>query len=104
MTTGTFVAHELQLHRVPAAISDEAAVLVEPWSCALHAVLAAPVDADATVLVLGSGTMGLLVIAGLRALGNRARILAVARYPHQERLAKALGADQGQNVTTADEE
>jgi threonine dehydrogenase-like Zn-dependent dehydrogenase len=106
MTAGTFVAHELQLHRVPAAIPDEAAVLIEPWSCALHAVLAGEVDSDMTVLVLGSGTMGLLVIAGLRALGSRARILAVARYPHQERLARALGADEvlpGRSTAELDE-
>jgi threonine dehydrogenase-like Zn-dependent dehydrogenase len=94
MTAGSFVAHELQLHRVPDPIPDAAAVLVEPWSCALHAALAARVNADTTALVLGAGTMGLLVIAALRALGSRARILAAARYPHQERLARALGADQ----------
>ncbi|HWN81410.1 MAG TPA: alcohol dehydrogenase catalytic domain-containing protein, partial [Candidatus Udaeobacter sp.] len=106
MTAGTFVAHELQLHRVPPAIPDEAAVLIEPWSCALHAVLLAPITADSTVLVLGSGTMGLLVIAGLRALASRARILAVARYPHQARLAQALGADEllpGRSTAELDE-
>jgi threonine dehydrogenase-like Zn-dependent dehydrogenase len=94
MTTGTFVAHEIQLHRVPDLVPDEAAVLVEPWSCALHAVLAARLTDDMTALVLGSGTMGLLTIAALRALGSRVRVLAVARYSHQERLARALGADQ----------
>jgi threonine dehydrogenase-like Zn-dependent dehydrogenase len=93
MTTGTFVAHELQLHRVPESVPDEAAVLVEPWSCALHAVLAARLTDDRTALVLGAGTMGLLTIAAIRALGGRARVVAVARYPHQERLARTLGAD-----------
>ena len=34
------VVHRSQLHAVPDAVSDEAAVLVEPFSVALHAVLA----------------------------------------------------------------
>ena len=92
MTSGSFVAHEAQLHRVPETIADEAAVLVEPWSCALHAVLRAGVPEGSTAIVLGAGTMGLLTIAALSALGVRARILAVARYPHQATLARALGA------------
>jgi threonine dehydrogenase-like Zn-dependent dehydrogenase len=97
MTNGSFVAHEAQLHRVPESIADEAAVLIEPWSCALHAVLRAGVPESGTVIVLGAGTMGLLTIAALSALsaaGARARILAVARYPHQAALARALGADE----------
>src|SRR5262245_12079361 len=61
--SGSLVAHETQLHPVPEAVADEAAVLAEPFSCALHAVLRAfpgasqadPVNA----LVLGCGTMGL---------------------------------------------
>ncbi len=93
MTSGSFVAHEAQLYRVPEAIPDEAAVLIEPWSCALHAVLRAGVPESGTAIVLGAGTMGLLTLAALTALGARARILAIARYPHQAALARALGAD-----------
>jgi threonine dehydrogenase-like Zn-dependent dehydrogenase len=48
---------------------------------------------EATVLVLGCGTMGLLTMAALRALGHRGRILAAAKYPHQQELARKLGAD-----------
>ena len=37
---GTFmVAHESQLHPVPEAMTDEAAVMVEPTACAVHAAL-----------------------------------------------------------------
>jgi threonine dehydrogenase-like Zn-dependent dehydrogenase len=90
----SFVAHRLQLHRVPAAIPDESAVLIEPFSCALHAVLEAGLTAGATALVVGSGTMGLLTIAAIRALGLGARVLALAKHPHQAAFARALGADQ----------
>jgi threonine dehydrogenase-like Zn-dependent dehydrogenase len=37
--SGSLVAHEVQLHRVPDGISAEEAVLVEPFACALHATL-----------------------------------------------------------------
>jgi threonine dehydrogenase-like Zn-dependent dehydrogenase len=91
--SASLVAHEVQLHRVPDAVTDDAAVLVEPFSCALHGVLRAP-RAPGTALVLGCGTMGLLTIAALRALDFPQRILALARYPHQQELARTLGADE----------
>ena len=34
-----FAAHESQLHPVPEGLADEAAVLVEPAACAVHAAL-----------------------------------------------------------------
>jgi len=89
-----FVAHGSQIHRVPEGISDEEATLIEPFSCALHAALMGlPTDAQ-TVLVLGCGAVGLLIIASLRALDRKCRIVAVAKYPHQHQLAKQFGADE----------
>jgi threonine dehydrogenase-like Zn-dependent dehydrogenase len=89
-----FIAHAFQLHRVPDSLSDEEAVLIEPFSCCLHAVLQIrPADAE-TVLVLGCGTIGLMTIAALRAIGCRCRILAAARYPHQQAFARELGAEE----------
>ena len=87
------VAHEWQLHRVPDNVPDEAAVLTEPLSCAVHGVLGAKVSEGERVLVVGCGSIGLLTIAALRALAPRCTIVAVAKYAHQQELAKALGAD-----------
>ena len=87
------VAHRSQLHAVPADWSDEAAVMVEPTACAVHGALAADVQAGELVVVLGSGTLGLLTIAALRRYGRDRTILAVAKHPQQRALAKALGAD-----------
>lgn len=89
----SLVAHELQLHAVPDGISDEAAVLIEPFSCCLHAVERADLPREGTVLVIGCGTIGALTIAALRASGSRCRLIAVARYPHQAAAARRLGAD-----------
>jgi threonine dehydrogenase-like Zn-dependent dehydrogenase len=86
------VAHPSQLHAVPADMSDEAAVIVEPTACAVHGALAARVGDGDTVVVLGSGTLGLLTIAALRRFTPAGPIIAVAKYPVQRELAQALGA------------
>ncbi|MGQ0434640.1 MAG: zinc-dependent alcohol dehydrogenase [Microthrixaceae bacterium] len=85
------LAHEQQLVAVPDDLSDEAAVLVEPAACAVHA--AAQVDATSTA-VIGAGTLGLLTIAALRRSHPDMDLLATAKHPHQRTLAKELGADQ----------
>ena len=86
------VAHESQLHRVPDDLSDEAAVLVEPAACAVHAARSVPA-ADA-VAVVGAGTLGLCTIAALASLPRRPELLlATAKHPEQRALARSLGAD-----------
>jgi len=86
------VAHTGQLHAVPAALDDRDAILVEPLSCALHAVLRSRPAAGDRVLVLGAGTLGLLVIAALVESAPGVRIIAAAKHPHQRRLAAEFGA------------
>ncbi|MHB9059736.1 MAG: zinc-dependent alcohol dehydrogenase, partial [Bacillota bacterium] len=89
----SFVAHETQLHHIPDDLSDEEAVLVEPLSCSLHAVARhRPADGE-VVLVVGAGIIGLGVIASLRALGHKNRIIALARHEHQGEAAARMGAD-----------
>lgn len=91
--SASFVAHRSQLYAVPEALSDEAALMVEPFACGLHAVLLdLPADGE-TILILGAGTIGLVTLAALRALGCRARVLVSARYAHQAAAAQRLGAD-----------
>ncbi len=87
-------AHESMCIPVPEDVSDEAAVLADPFSVSLHAILHEPPPAEGTVLVYGCGTLGLLSIPILRALHPRVRILAVARFDHQAALARRLGAER----------
>ncbi len=97
-----FVAHDSQLHRLPATLSDEAAVLVEPLAGGIHAALktAPPVQRavesgqQPVVAVLGAGTMGLAAIAGLRRYLPESRIVVGARYRHQREFAQHFGADE----------
>jgi threonine dehydrogenase-like Zn-dependent dehydrogenase len=85
------VAHESQLVPVPDDLSDEAAVLIEPMACAVHAARAV---ADDEVAVIGSGALGLLTIAALRRLADPGGpLIATAKHPEQRRWAKELGAD-----------
>jgi threonine dehydrogenase-like Zn-dependent dehydrogenase len=88
------VAHESQLHEVPDDLSDEAAVMVEPAACAVHAACAADIAGGERVMVLGAGTLGLCVIAALRELFLPGALVAIAKHPEQRRLARELGADQ----------
>ena len=85
-----FSAHSSQLHPVDDALDDEAAVMVEPTACAVHAALLADIPDDAVVTVLGSGTLGLLTIAAVRAFAAPRTIVATAKYPAQRRLAAEL--------------
>lgn len=85
-------AHQSQLFPVPDSIPDTTAVLIEPLSVAIHAVLRDPPPDDAKVLIIGSGTIGLLVLAALRLLGKRCDVTVLARHPEQVRLAEKFGA------------
>ncbi|MEA3055683.1 MAG: hypothetical protein QOD30_1115 [Actinomycetota bacterium] len=80
------LAHDLQLHRVPDDFTDEMAVMVEPTACAVH--VAGSLSED-DVVVLGTGTIGLCVVAAIEGR----RITAVAKHPLQRDLARDLGAE-----------
>jgi len=93
-TEGTLVAHPTQLHRVPENVPDEAAVAVEPLACAVHAALGAKPDPNDTVVVIGAGSVGLLVIAALKTLTDAGRIICVAKHERQREEAMRLGANE----------
>ncbi len=88
------VAHDAQLHLVPAGMTDEAAVMVEPAACAVHAALAGQVVPGERVVVLGAGTVGLCTLAALRHHTLPSALLSVAKYRVQRRFAEDFGADE----------
>lgn len=89
----SMIAHESQLHVVPETMTDEAAVMIEPAAGGIHAALKANVVDGATVVVLGSGTIGLCVVAALKAHAKPGKVIATAKYPEQRSFASSLGAD-----------
>jgi threonine dehydrogenase-like Zn-dependent dehydrogenase len=68
------------------------AVLLEPAAVAVHAVLKRPAGPGARVLVVGAGSIGLLVVAALRALRPDAEVHCVARHAFQAARAARMGA------------
>ncbi len=86
------LAHRSRLIPVPPQVPDEQAVLVEPLAVAVHPILRFVPEEARTVLVAGAGPIGLSAIAALRVLRPSARVLALARHPHQADLASRLGA------------
>jgi threonine dehydrogenase-like Zn-dependent dehydrogenase len=89
-----YTAHESDVRRVPDDLDDDQAVLVEPASVALRAVLRRRPEPGERVLVLGCGTIGLLAVCITRIVTPEAHITALARYAHQADMARRLGADE----------
>jgi threonine dehydrogenase-like Zn-dependent dehydrogenase len=87
------IAHRSQVFPVPDGLSDDVAVLVEPLSVAMHAVIKQPPPPESRVLIIGSGTIGLLVLSALRLLGHTCHVTVLAKHPIQVQTAEKLGAD-----------
>jgi threonine dehydrogenase-like Zn-dependent dehydrogenase len=86
---------------VPANVPDSAAVLVEPFAAALHAVQTLAPRPGERIAVLGPRRLGMLVVAalaGVRAKAKRTggefRIAALARDPALLQLATTFGATE----------
>src|SRR5207248_7329069 len=88
------VAHPSQVHPVSDKLSDEAAVLIEPLACCIHAALRGGATKDDIVVVSGSGTIGLLTIAAVKTFTPPKRLIAIAKHPPQADLARKLRAAQ----------
>ena len=87
------VVHKTQLMKIGDDIPDEEAILIEPTACSVRAVLKRPPDTGEKVLVIGAGSIGLNMIAVLRAIKPDSEIHVLARYPHQSEMARRLGAN-----------
>ena len=89
-----FVSYAGQFQPVPEDVSDDVAILSEPLAVGIHAVKRKePADKD-TVLVIGAGIIGLMIVRAIRGLGSKCRMIVLARYPFQAEAAKRLGADE----------
>jgi threonine dehydrogenase-like Zn-dependent dehydrogenase len=86
------LAHETQCHPV-AGIPSRRAVLAEPASIALHAALQWRRRGD-RVVVVGPGTIGLLVTAALRMLHPDLDVLVLAPDAFGDAQAQAAGASR----------
>ena len=81
-----------RLHAIPPEFSLRQAALIEPLATPVHAIGLVGGVAGKAVAVIGSGTIGLLVLAAARAGGAR-RIVMTDPLPSKRSRALAGGAD-----------
>lgn len=86
-------AHRSMCIPVPESVSDEEAVLADPCSVSLHAVVRNPPTRGERVVVYGAGALGTTTVAVLRLLHPDSPVAVVAAHPAQAELARRLGAD-----------
>jgi threonine dehydrogenase-like Zn-dependent dehydrogenase len=90
-----------QLTVLDESIDLELGSHAEPFAVGLGAIDLAEVESGMNCLVLGVGTIGLFVIAGLRKLGV-GTIVAVGRSPGRREAASIFGADTVIDARTGD--
>ena len=88
------VAHETQVFPVPDEMDDRTAVLIEPLSIGVHAVLNALPRKGDTALVVGSGPIAMATLWALRALGFGGDLVVQAKREKEVELALGLGASR----------
>ena len=79
------------LLRVPAGVSDEDAVFVEPLAAACAVLERCPMSAASRVAVIGDGKLGLMCVMALAAHGVKA--LLVGKHESKLAIARARGID-----------
>lgn len=80
------------LHRVPAHMPLEQALLIEPYSCSKHAVDRAGITIEDTVVISGAGALGLGMVTYARQM-NPGKLIVLDRKTERLEKAKEFGAD-----------
>ena len=89
-----FVAAPARIvHKLPDSISFPEASMLEAVAVAMHAVSLAEAPPDGSALVIGAGTIGLLILQALRAAGY-SRVFITDVDDTRLKLAKDLGATE----------
>ncbi|HEY6952055.1 MAG TPA: zinc-dependent alcohol dehydrogenase family protein [Bacteroidota bacterium] len=86
------IAPATQLYRLPKTLTTEKAAFVEPLSCAVHGIDRAGIKAGDTVVILGGGTVGLL-LTQLSRISGAARVIVAEPVAWKREIASASGAD-----------
>ena len=77
--------------KLPKSVSDEDGILIEPLACSVHAIRRLNLKKNDTVLVIGTGVMGLLNIQVAKLYGAR-KVLACDLKAIRRRAALRFGA------------
>jgi len=79
------------VYKLPESISFAEAAMLEAVAVAIHAVSLTEISAQSTALVVGAGTIGVLILQALRAAGYK-RVFVSDVDASRLKLAKELGA------------
>lgn len=82
-----------QLYRLPKAMPLEKAALIEPLSCAVHGIDRANIHPGDTVVILGGGTVGLLLLQ-LARISGASYVLVIEPIKWKRDIAAHIGADR----------
>ena len=80
------------VYKLPESISFAEAAMLEAVAVAIHGVSLAKISSETTALVVGAGTIGVLILQALRAAGCK-RILVSDVDTTRLKMAKELGAE-----------
>lgn len=80
-----------RLYKVDRAVSDAHAAILEPATVAVHAIRRTPIQLGDSVVIIGGGPIGLLVLQAAMASGAGIALL-VEPQPTRRALAASLGA------------
>lgn len=81
-----------QLYRIPETLSPEAGAFIEPVSCAVHGIDKAGIRAGDAVVIVGGGTIGLIMLQLARLCGA-ATVIVAEPLEGKRRIALELGVD-----------
>ena len=85
-------------HVLPESLSPWAGASVEPVAAAMRTFEVTPIDADQTVVVLGAGRLGLLVMRIAASYG--AKVIAASRSKEKRELALRFGATEALDASS----
>lgn len=85
-------AHTQMMIPVPDDVTDEVAVLADPFAVSLHAITRNPPPPGGKAVVYGAGALGTCATAILRTLYPSVEVAVVAAWDAQAALAEKLGA------------
>jgi len=92
---------ERHVYKLPDNISLEEAALIEPATIALYGLKKSGVDKDGSLLVIGTGPIGLAAVALAKNMGI-SKVLLSGRKQFKMDIGKKLGADAVVNITKED--
>ncbi len=95
------IVPQSQIYTLPSEMTPEISAFVEPVSCAIHGIDLAKIRIGDSIVILGGGTIGLIMLQLTRRAGA-SRIIVVEQLEHKRALATQLGADAVINPEESD--